>query len=77
MPNGPPWISRISGYFFDGSKDGGFTIQPITFVLPVDVYVISSVFASCLPASTSPFTSVSLVICGCARRGCNATTSCG
>ena len=28
-PNGPPWISRISGYFFDASNDGGFTIQPM------------------------------------------------
>jgi len=27
IENGPPWISRISGYFFAGSNDGGLTIQ--------------------------------------------------
>ena len=33
----------MSGYFFDASNDGGLTIQPCTFVLPVDAYQISSV----------------------------------
>src|SRR5262245_11807241 len=63
IENGPPCISRISGYFFDASNDGGFTIQPCTFVLPVDVYQTSSTFASCLPCSTSPLTSVSFASC--------------
>src|SRR6266550_9618687 len=63
IANGPPWISRMSGYFFDASKDGGFTIHPWTLVLPDEVYQISSIFASCLPASTSPLTSVSVAIC--------------
>ena len=49
----------MSGYLFDASNDGGFTIQPCTFVLPVDVYQTSSVFASYLPVRTSPLTSVS------------------
>src|SRR3954447_9797690 len=39
---GPPWISRISGYFFDGSKDAGFRIQPWIFFPSKLVYQISS-----------------------------------
>ncbi len=54
-------MSRMSGYFFDGSKPGGFTIQPWIFSPSFDVYQISSVCASSLPASTSSFTAVSCV----------------
>src|SRR5437762_10060800 len=76
IENGPPWISRINGYFFEASNDGGLTTQPWTFVFPVDVYQTSSTFAICFPASTSPFTSVSLVILpGCRRF--TRTMSCG
>jgi hypothetical protein len=53
----------MSGYFLLASKDGGFTTQPMTFALPVDGYVISSILASCFPCSTSPFTSVIFRIC--------------
>ncbi len=51
----------MSGYFFDGSKPAGFTTQPCTFSPSFDVYQISSVCASALPASTSSFTAVSWV----------------
>ena len=66
----------MSGYFFAGSNDGGLTIQPCTLVPPVDVYQISSVFASCLPASRSALTSVNRVTCGVPLR-LYFTTSCG
>ena len=39
---GPPWISRISGYFFDGSKSGGLRIQPWIFLPSKLLYQISS-----------------------------------
>ena len=62
MANGPPWISRMSGYFFAASKSGGFTTQPCTFALPLEVKSISSVFARCLPVNKPALTLVSLVI---------------
>src|SRR3954452_21303526 len=34
-PCGPPWIRNFTGYFFDASKSGGFTMKPSTF-LPID-----------------------------------------
>src|SRR3954469_6025226 len=49
----------MSGYFFDASKPGGLTIQPWILSPSFDVYQISSVCASCFPASTSSFTAVS------------------
>src|SRR3954468_12880107 len=49
----------MSGYFFEGSKPGGFTIQPWMRRLSFDVYQISSVCASSLPSSTSALTDVS------------------
>src|SRR3954471_8737668 len=54
-------MSRISGYFLVASKPGGFTIQPCTLSPSLDVYQISSVCASSLPANTSSFTDVSCV----------------
>ena len=39
---GPPWISRIIGYFFDASKPGGLRIQPWIFLPSKLVYQISS-----------------------------------
>jgi len=55
-------MSRISGYFLVASKFGGFTIQPWILRPSFDVYQISSVWASSLPASTSSLMFVSCVI---------------
>src|SRR5689334_6093444 len=66
----------MSGYFLDGSNDGGFTIQPCTFVLLLDVYQISSVCGTCLPASRSSLTFVSFVTAPGVLR-LYLTTSCG
>ena len=40
MAWGPPWICRISGYFFAGSKSGGLTIHPSMRRSSVEVYRI-------------------------------------
>ena len=49
----------MSGYFFEGSKSGGFTIQPWMSQSSTDLYQISSTSPSVTPASTSSFTRVS------------------
>src|SRR4026209_2221987 len=59
MPWGPPWISRISGYFREGSKEGGLTTQPCTLAPPLEVYQSSSTSPSRVPLNRSALTSVS------------------
>ncbi len=68
MPCGPPWIESIIGYFRVGSKSGGLMIQPWTLKPSTDVYQISSVAPSRLPASRSALMSVTWRgVWGCAR----------
>src|SRR5690349_21980800 len=64
---GPPWISRINGYFFFASKLGGLTTQPWILKPSTDVYQISSWLPSAFPKSTSSFTDVSHRGVGCLR----------
>lgn len=69
-------MSRMSGYFFDGSKSGGFTIHPCTFMPSFDVNQISSAWPSVFPVRTSAFTSVSQLMAD-GVFTLNATTSTG
>ena len=58
---GPPWISRIIGYLRDGSKSGGFWIQPWMRAPSKLVYQNVSGGVSVRPPNSASFTRVSRV----------------
>src|ERR1035437_10762947 len=59
--NGPPWISRMNGYFRDGSKPGGLMIHPWMCRPSFDeLYEISSTWPSDRPESRSVLSDVSV-----------------